>query len=113
MKPAMSVLAAAALATGLPWGVAQAAAPKVDTSQPTPVVYPEVAQRNGEEGTVVLDVQVRPSGRAETAQVVGSSGYRDLDNAAVETVLGWRFVPGDSDTARVSVVYKLPQNAQK
>ncbi len=89
-------------------------APKVDTSRPTPVVYPKGAQRAGEEGTVVLRVFVNTSGKPSRVNVVKSSGYPDLDNAAVETAFGWRYVPairdGDiaSDWATVQVEYKLP-----
>jgi periplasmic protein TonB len=92
-------------------------APKVDTSEPTPVVYPKEAQRAGEEGTVLLNVYVTWSGKPQKIDVAASSGYRDLDNAAVETAANWRYVPalhdGDtaSDWASVQVVYRLPEQA--
>jgi TonB family protein len=90
------------------------APPRVDTSQPTTVVYPKSAQVSGEEGTVMVRVFVNTSGRAARASVAQSSGFMDLDNAAVETAMNWRYVPaihdGDtaSDWATVQVVYKLP-----
>jgi len=88
--------------------------PKVDRSQPTPVIYPMEAQRLGEEGTVALRVMVSTSGAPINATIVGSSGHEDLDQAAVETVMNWHFVPGDTtNKAVVSVVYKVPQSAQK
>jgi protein TonB len=92
-------------------------APKVDTSQPTPVVYPATAQRAGEEGTVLLNVYVTHTGRAQKIDIAKSSGYRELDNAAVETAANWHYVPalhdGDtaSDWASVQVVYRMPQQA--
>lgn len=92
--------------------------PKVDTSQPTPVVYPLTAQTAGEEGTVVLRVRVNDDGRPAQADVARSSGYPDLDNAAVETALNWRYVPAvrdgavTADWAAVQVVYKLPETQQ-
>jgi protein TonB len=94
-------------------------APKVDTTKPTPVVYPQVSQRAGEEGTVVLAVYVNDSGQAEKIDVAKSSGYDDLDNAAVETAFNWHYVPAirggetASDWARVQVVYKLPASEQQ
>jgi TonB family protein len=90
------------------------AGPKVDTSRPTPVIYPTAAQQAGEEGTVVMNVYVNDSGKAKKIAVAKSSGYTDLDTAAVETALNWHYVPAMrggatvSDWAAVQVVYKLP-----
>jgi TonB family protein len=95
------------------------AGPKVDTSKPTPVIYPVAAQQAGEEGTVVMNVYINNSGAAKKIAVAKSSGYVDLDTAAVETALNWHYVPairgGDtvSDWAAVQVVYKLPEGAAK
>jgi protein TonB len=86
-------------------------------TQPQPQEYPDAAQLNGEEGTVLVDVYVRPNGRAGKVRVAQSSGFNDLDNAAVESVLNWRFVPatrdGDlvSDWSAVKIVYQLPRPA--
>ena len=92
------------------------APPRVDASytnrQPP---YPESAQVNGEQGTILVNVLVRPSGRPVKAWVSSSSGFPDLDTAAVQGVLNWHFVPatrdGDtvSDWATVKIVYQLPQ----
>jgi len=93
--------------------------PKVDTSAPTPVVYPTAAQSSGEQGTVVLSVYVSSRGKPILANVAKTSGFPDLDNAAVETVMNWHYVPGvrggdiASDWATVQVVYKLPEGAGK
>lgn len=90
--------------------------PRVDTSKPTEVVYPESSQRAGEEGTVIVRVYVTSSGHPTQAAVARSSGFSDLDNAAVETALNWHYVPalhgGDTaaDWALVQVVYKLPSS---
>jgi len=63
----------------------------------------------------LVNVYVRPSGRASKVRVAQSSGFADLDNAAVEGVLNWRFVPaihdGDavSDWTTVRIVFEMPQ----
>lgn len=90
-------------------------APHVDLTQPHEQVYPDSAQLNGEEGSVLVNAYVRPNGRVSKIKVAQSSGFADLDNAAVQSVLNWRFVPamqdGDpiSDWTAVKVVYQLPR----
>ena len=119
VKP-FCIAAFAVLAVGNSVTVALAddRAPKVDTSQPTPVVYPPAAQRAGEEGTVIVRVFVSESGRPQRANIAKSSGFEDLDTAAIETTMNWRFVPAIrggstvSDWASVQVVYKLPESQQ-
>ena len=90
--------------------------PRLDTSVPnTPPPYPDAAQNNGEEGTILVDVYVRSSGKALRAKVSKSSGFDDLDTAAVQGVLNWHYLPamrdGDtvSDWTTVKVVYQLPR----
>jgi protein TonB len=89
--------------------------PHVDVTQPHAQVYPESAQANGEEGTVLVNVYVHPNGKVGKYNLAQSSGFGDLDNAALESVLNWRFVPatrdGDqvSDWTTVKIVYQLPR----
>lgn len=91
------------------------AGPHVDLTQPHEQVYPEAAQSSGEQGTVLLQVYVAPNGRVAKYNVAQSSGFGDLDNAALQSVLNWRFVPAMrgggpvSDWTIVKVVYQLPQ----
>ena len=90
-------------------------APHVDVTQPHEQMYPESAQAGGEQGTVLVQVYVHPNGRVAKYNLAQSSGFGDLDQAALESVLNWRFIPamrdGDpvSDWAVVKVVYQLPQ----
>jgi protein TonB len=58
-----------------------------------PPRYPLIARRNGVEGTVNLRVVVSKEGRPVQVQVDRSSGSSALDNAALEAVKGWKFVP--------------------
>jgi len=55
--------------------------------------YPRMARRRGMEGRVELRVRVGVSGAVTAIEILHSSGYRILDQAAVETVQGWRFEP--------------------
>lgn len=55
--------------------------------------YPQMAQRRGWEGTVLLRVEVMASGKPGQIQIQKSSGRPALDDAALAAVKRWRFVP--------------------
>lgn len=75
--------------------------------------YPLAARRLGEEGTVLLHVQVSPQGHPARIEVKTSSGSERLDAAALSAVARWRFIPArqgeDAVTAWVLVplVFKM------
>ena len=75
--------------------------------------YPDAAQVNGEQGDVVLKLRVADNGRVRGVQVMRSSGFVDLDNAAVAGVMSWRYVPSDSVSMvdNVKIAYRLPTAA--
>lgn len=55
--------------------------------------YPRVSRRMGEEGRVLLRVLVSAGGLANRVLVKQTSGYVRLDEAALDAVRRWRFVP--------------------
>ncbi len=59
-----------------------------------PPAYPRMSRRMGEQGTVLVRVFINAEGRAEKADIRTTSGYPRLDEAALETVQRWRYVPG-------------------
>jgi protein TonB len=59
-----------------------------------PPVYPERSRRRSEQGTVTLRVLVSANGLVKRIEIAESSGFEDLDHAALDTVRErWRFVP--------------------
>ena len=56
--------------------------------------YPATSRRFGEQGTVQVRVYISAEGLPTRAEIRQSSGFERLDQAAVTTVLKWRFVPG-------------------
>lgn len=62
-----------------------------------PPVYPPQARRLGQQGTVLLEVLVSAAGRAEELKIIGGSGSRSLDAAALKAVGEWRFQPGSEN----------------
>ena len=60
------------------------------TPQPS---YPAASRSRSEQGTVVLRVEVLINGRVGQAEVMESSSYGSLDEAALKAVKNWRFKP--------------------
>jgi len=55
--------------------------------------YPAISRRMGEQGRVVLRVQVAADGGAGEVMLHTSSGSPRLDQSALDTVRRWKFVP--------------------
>ncbi len=55
--------------------------------------YPIKAKRNGVQGKVLLNVAVKIDGTAAAVQISRSSGSSALDEAALEAVKLWKFIP--------------------
>ena len=64
--------------------------------------YPRGARQRGEQGDVALEVDVNEAGTVDDVRVAASSGFAELDAAAVAAVRKARFVPGRSGQAAVS-----------
>lgn len=61
------------------------------------IQYPPSAVSAREQGTVLVKAKVNMDGRAIDATVDRSSGYPDLDAAALQSVSQWSFSPGMTD----------------
>ena len=76
----------------------------------TAPMYPALARRMGEEGEVVLRVELSEDGQIVAARVATSSGFRRLDEAALATVKTWRCNPALRDGQPVRAVAMQPFN---
>jgi protein TonB len=76
-------------------------------NNPAPT-YPRMSRRMGEQGTVVVRVFINTEGRAEKAEIRTSSGYNRLDEAALDTVKRWRYVPGKRAGAPEAMWFNVP-----
>lgn len=70
--------------------------------------YPAMSRRLGEQGTVLIQVMVTEKGLAQDARIKTSSGFFRLDNAALEAVSQWRFVPGKRGGVPESMLFTVP-----
>jgi protein TonB len=74
---------------------------------PAPV-YPAIARRSGDQGTVMLKVLVNPEGAPLRVELDQSSGSKPLDSAALEAVKGWRFVPARRGAQNIEAWVRVP-----
>jgi periplasmic protein TonB len=89
---------------------------KVGNGTTAPVVlykkepeYSEEARKAKYQGTVVLYIEVDPSGRAVNPRVLRSLGL-GLDEKAMEAVRQWKFKPGYRDGKPVTVAAQIEVN---
>ncbi len=90
--------------------VTEAAPPSFDASylnNPKPD-YPRAAKKLGLQGTVLLRVAVNPAGQPEQITVLTSSGIDSLDEAAVNTVRRWTFVPARQGDRSIAGSVNVP-----
>lgn len=73
-----------------------------------PPGYPRISRRNGEQGTVIVRVFISTQGTPEKAEVRTSSGFARLDQAALEAVQRWRFVPGRRNGTPEAMWFNIP-----
>ena len=67
-----------------------------------------MSRRIGEEGRVLMKVLVSADGAAEEVQIEKSSGSERLDNAAIQAVKRWRFIPANKNNQALSAYVMVP-----
>jgi len=70
--------------------------------------YPAQARRLGEQGVVVVHVELAETGRVATAEVSSSSGYSRLDEAALAAIRTWRCTPAQRNGRAVRATALQP-----
>lgn len=87
--------------------------------KPIAAVYPRGALERKEQGNVELEFVVSRSGSVGDVRIVTSSGYSDLDKAAIKAVSTAQFVPAQADgaavesIARLTLTFKLKKGSQE
>ena len=75
--------------------------------------YPKGARQRGEQGDVILEIRVNAEGTVDDVRVATSSGFAELDEAAVKAAKAAKFSPARSgrepvaSTARLKLQFKL------
>jgi protein TonB len=70
--------------------------------------YPPISRRLKEQGKVMLRVMVTTAGEPGSIEVDKSSGFERLDQAAIEAVKQWRFVPAKRGEQAVNAWVVVP-----
>lgn len=87
-------------------GTLQMAYPRYQPNDPPS--YPGLARKRGQEGTVILQVLVNSEGRVNALEIETSSGFGQLDRAALSAVRKWSFEPGRLGKERVAMWVRVP-----
>jgi protein TonB len=72
------------------------------------VEYPEDLRKRGIEGRVYLRVLVDTTGRVGDVQVLRSSGYPEMDSAAIRAAWQYKFEPAMEDGRKVRAWVNIP-----
>ncbi|MBX7157490.1 MAG: energy transducer TonB [Verrucomicrobiae bacterium] len=98
-KPATS-------STQQPSGATFTAAP--DSLHNSPPLYPDIARQKGQEGFVLLQVQVSEQGIPLNVQLLKSSRFPLLDQAALKSVRQWKFKPAQFNGHPIASQVNVP-----
>ncbi len=97
-------------ATPAPEAPAPVTPPRTDATHlnnPAPQ-YPALSRRLGEQGRVMLDVYILPDGSVGEIKLNRSSGFPRLDNAALQAVKTWKYVPAKRGDKPIPFWYVQP-----
>lgn len=72
--------------------------------------YPPLSKRLGEQGKVIVRVLIGADGQPQKAEPKQSSGFDRLDQAALATVMKWRYVPGKRGGVAEDMWFNVPIN---
>lgn len=79
--------------------------PISDPAFPQRVLYPALAIRRSEEGSVLVNFDIEEDGWPSQVHIIQSSGSQQLDAVALAAVGGWHFFPATQDGKPTRVRY--------
>ena len=107
--PIAAPVAAAPAAPAAPSAV-QLPSSDADYLQNPKPPYPPVSRRLNEQGKTTVRVLIGPDGQPQRAEIARSSGFERLDQAAISTVMRWRYVPGKRGGVAEAMWFNVPIN---
>jgi protein TonB len=94
----LNMLVAVALA-GLTGAVSAAEVPASFDAKNCKAEYPKASLINEEQGTVSMSFLVNPDGTVADSTLEKTSGFKNLDKAAMKAIAACKFKPGTKDGA--------------
>lgn len=76
--------------------------------RPTPIRYPRWALSRDWQGDLLLAIEIRPDGTVGRWKIMESTGFRLLDDAAVNAVRKWRFEPAKQKGRPIVSCIQIP-----
>ena len=107
--PIAAPVAAAPVAAPAPPAV-QLPSSDADYLQNPKPAYPSISRRLNEQGRTTVRVLIGADGQPQRAEIGKSSGFARLDDAALATVMRWRFVPGKRGGVAEAMWFNVPIN---
>jgi TonB family protein len=80
---------------------------RADPATGRTLLYPPIASRNNQEGSVDLEFTLGADGWVHDARVNSSSGYPQLDAAALITVGYWHYLPATRDGVAIPSSHRI------
>ena len=114
-QPALAPMTAPVAATATAPAAAPAPAVQLPSSDadylqnPRPP-YPPISRRLNEQGRTTVRVLIGVDGLPQRSEIVKSSGFERLDQAAMATVMRWRYVPGKRGGVAEAMWFNVPIN---
>lgn len=86
---------------------------KQNPRRPIRPKYPNLARERGEQGAIRLKLGINAKGLVENIEILSSTGFRLLDEAAIKAVKAAKFIPAQIDgeavfsTSEIKLEFKL------
>ena len=108
--PVTAAVAAAAPAPPAVAPAVQLPSSEADYLQNPRPPYPPISRRLNEQGKTTVRVLIGADGLPQRSEIVKSSGFERLDQAAMATVMRWRYVPGKRGGVAEAMWFNVPIN---
>ena len=108
--PVTAAVAAAAPAPPAVTPAVQLPSSEADYLQNPRPPYPPISRRLNEQGKTTVRVLIGADGIPQRSEIVKSSGFERLDQAAMVTVMRWRYVPGKRGGVAEAMWFNVPIN---
>jgi protein TonB len=70
--------------------------------------YPRLSRSHGEQGTVLVEIEVLASGEVHAVRILSDAGYPRLGDAAAQAFRGWRFPPATQAGQSIACLVTIP-----